>query len=59
MSKVTSVMIFSPTSVPVQVERTLVMFATTSIAAESRLLAGSNRVTSPAGATTATGGQAV
>src|SRR5690348_17073922 len=41
-----------------QVERTLVMSATTSIAAASRLLSGLNKVTSPVAAGMATAGQA-
>src|SRR5687767_3992161 len=41
-----------------QVERRLVMLATTSIAAESRLLAGLKRVMSPVEAGMATAGQA-
>ena len=50
-------MMYSPVSL--QVPRTLVILATTSIALASRLLAGLNRVTSPVGAAIATGGQAV
>ena len=51
------VVIYSGPSV--QVLRTFVICATTSIALASRLFAGSNRVTSPVGAAIATGGHGV
>src|SRR5687768_8867704 len=56
MSKVTLVTIMSPVSS--QVERKLVMLATTSIASAFRLFSGLNRVTSPVAAGMATAGQA-
>src|SRR5688500_12354804 len=56
MSKVRRVMILSPLSS--QVERRLVMLATTSIALASRLPSGLNRVMSPVAAGIATAGQA-